>query len=177
MYNDEFETAGEFQDVGFSLKKIKKALKKIAGKGGKKKVKKPELLDIPQGGTLQRLPLGFPTVTFNGSNPETEVVVVRPQKPFMPRKLIVNSVTNSTDGNRYQVTITSFRIGTEDMLAGSGAIPIETFKSDSVDALMLTKTALPGHEIAIRYELSPAIITNSGDSVIVSAALIGDAVG
>lgn len=171
MYDSDLE--GDYQDVGFSLKKIKKALKKIGG-GKKKKVKKPALITSDdKGGTQQRLPLGFPVVQFSATNPETETVTVNPQKPFMPRRLIISSVTNGT-GN-YQVTVSSFRVGTEDMLAGSGSVPVEAFSAGAFDTMLMTRAARPGVEIALRYEVTPAV--SGTDTVTVSAVLIGDAVG
>lgn len=162
----------QYSDVGFSLKSIKKSLNKLRGKKSKK-VTKPKLLTSDaQGGTAQRLPLGFPQVVFTNGGATTFTVTVNPQKPFMPRRLIASAVLNGVAPR--QVVLSAFVIGTEDMLAGAGVIPIEAFASDATDMILMTRAARPGLLISLRWDinLTPAV----GETVTVSSVLIGDAV-
>jgi hypothetical protein len=163
----------QYSDVGFSLKSIKKSLKKLGGGGKKKKVTKPQLLTSDaQGGTAQRLPLGFPQIVFVNGGVTTQTVTVNPQKPFMPRRLICNAVLNGVSPR--QVVLSAFTIGTEDMLAGAGVIPVEAFASDATDMILMTRAARPGLLISLRFDINatPAAL----ETVTVSSVLIGDAV-
>jgi hypothetical protein len=169
----------EYQDIGFSLKSISKSMKKLKNKitgGGKKKVQKPDLLSDPVGpGTAQRIPLGFPVVTFSAGSPTTFTSIVNPQKPFMPRRLIINDIKTGVSAVG-QTLLSAFVIATEDMLAGAGPIPVEAFASNATDMVLMTRAARPGINIALRFDWIAAVPLAGVDTVTVSAVLIGDAV-
>lgn len=161
-------------EVGFSLKSIKNSIKKLAGKKGKKKVSKPKLITSDaQGGVQQRIPLGFPQLTFSGTSATSQTATVNPQKPFMPRRLIVNAV--ATAGAVGQISLASFIIATEDMLAGAGPIPVQAFAANATDMTLMTRSARPGINITLRFEWVGTFAAPA-DNVVVSSVLIGDAV-
>lgn len=164
-------------EIGFSLKSLKKSLGKLKG-GKKKKVKKPSLITSDaQGGISQRVPIGLPVVQFVFGGATVLRTTVNPQKPFMARRLIIDEARFSAAPPLPAsiVTLTSFRIGTDEMLAGMGAIPIAAFTADATDMVLMTRAARPGLEIGLTFELATPLLV-AGDIITVSSVLIGDAV-
>lgn len=169
--------SGEYVEVG----SLKSWLKKKMGKGKNKpkaKVTKPALLTTDAaGGVQQRLPLGMPVVTFVNLGPTVLRSTVNPQKPFMARRLIIDEARAGLLGvlPTAMVLLTGFRIGTDEMFAGQGAIPIIAFANNSTGMTLMTRAARPGLEISLTFELAGAPLI-AGETITVAAVLMGDAV-
>lgn len=99
------------------------------------------------------------------------VLTARPQVPWRGSKLII-SIAGVNSGN-YAVLVQPL-IGNKPVLAGAAAIDARSFPATGIDNNLISDSASPGIDVTLNVTIQPAL--GAGDSVIVTATWIGDAV-
>ena len=151
----------------------------------------PSLLNrVPgvSGPALAKLPLGFPTASFHAVTSGTGFawapgsstvagtsaqVQTRPQVPVVPKRLVVNFVSNIA---AVMVKITNVRVGTKSILASADGIDASTFSPGAFGVELTAESAQPGIDITIDYTLLGAAPTGTNDFVHINATFIADSI-
>jgi hypothetical protein len=118
-----------------------------------------------------RLPLGFGALSLTVLGSTAGVLTARPQVPWRGSKLII-SIAGVNSGN-YAVLVQPL-IGNKPVLAGAAAIDARSFPATGIDNNLISDSASPGIDVTLNITIQPAL--GAGDSVIVTATWIGDAV-
>jgi hypothetical protein len=125
-----------------------------------------------QGGRLNsRQPLGFPTITFDNASLLNYDATSRPQRMVKPVRLVVNAAR--TAGAPEAVTITSIKVGADEMLPTGDPIPIEAFTADAVDTKLILAEARPGYDVTISFQCAANPV--AGESIVVNSVMFCDA--
>ena len=117
--------------------------------------------------------LGLGAFTFVNGGVTSNQFTVSPQRPFKGYRLVAD-VRRSAAATAELLTITSFNVGADNQLVGSGALPLEAFQGDAVDVGLALDPATPGINIDITVNISAA--PAAGETVSVSLMLIGDTI-
>ena len=118
-----------------------------------------------------RLPLGFGNLALTALNSTGGALTARPQVPWRGSKLII-SIAGVNAGN-YAVLVQPL-IGNRPVLAGAAAIDARSFPATGIDNNLISDSASPGIDVTLNITISPAL--GAGDTVLVTATWIGDAV-
>jgi hypothetical protein len=118
-----------------------------------------------------RLPLGFGSRALTVLGSTAGSLTARPQVPWRGSKLII-SIAGVNSGN-YAVLVQPL-IGNRPVLAGAAAIDARSFPATGIDNNLISDSASPGIDVTLNVTISPAL--GAGDTVLVTATWIGDAV-
>lgn len=115
----------------------------------------------------------FPAGVFTAAV-TTLLLQAQPQREFQPRRLVIDlgRVGATATG---LVTVTQFTVGADPQFVNTGAIPASMFQATAVGILLKPAAARPGVTISLGLSIAPA--PGAGDTVTVSAAAVGPAVG
>lgn len=115
----------------------------------------------------------FPAGTFTAAV-TTLLLQAQPQREFQPRRLVIDlgRVGASATG---LVTVTQFTVGADPQFVNTGAIPASMFQATAVGILLKPAAARPGVTISLGLAVAPA--PAGADTIAVSAAAVGPAVG
>ena len=115
----------------------------------------------------------FPAGTFT-SAVTTLLLQAQPQREFQPRRLVIDlgRVGATATG---LVTVTQFTVGADPQFVNTGAIPASMFQATAVGIMLKPAAARPGVTVSLGLSVAPA--PGVGDSIVVSAAAVGPAVG
>ena len=133
----------------------------------------PAIPGVPKAGA-RNFPLGFGTATFINGGVTQFNLVANPQRPFKGARLVID-VRRSALALAELVTVTSLNIGQNNQLVSSAALPAEAFRPDGFDTVLSLDPATPGIDITLGIAISAA--PAAGESVAVSAMIIGDTIG
>jgi len=127
-------------------------------------------------GQNNRIVQGFPIQQWTDASVSASATVkARPQQALRPERLVV-AVALSTGMAGTSVTISSIKIGKEEMLPSSDPIAVEAFANNAVGSALLLDPATYGYEISIVYNTSALPAAASGDTVTVTTAIFAEAV-
>jgi hypothetical protein len=104
------------------------------------------------------LPLGSTTIAAGA----TEIVTVRPQRPFRVERL---TLTASAPG----ALLVDFRVGATPQFVSAGAVPVEVFGPTATDNVLHGDTASVGMDITI------VIVNPTAAPIDVAGAIVGTA--
>lgn len=124
-----------------------------------------------QAPAVGRLPLGFGSLSLTAGGATGGALTARPQVPWRGSKLIV-SIAGVNSGN-YAVLMQPL-IGNKPVLAGAAAIDARSFPATGIDNNLISDSANAGIDVTLNITISPAL--SAGDTVLVTATWIGDAV-
>lgn len=141
----------------------------------------PGLPGMPgqQGGMIRaiqagnRIPLGFQVIHFENGAPIVVTQESSPQRPVSPKRIVCSITREDCDEI---VTITSIRVGADEILPSGDPLPAEMFSPSVQDGGLSLLTAAVGNTISITVacENEPAI----GDhNIWVSIGMFCDVVG
>ena len=133
----------------------------------------PAIPGVPTAGA-RNFPLGFGTATFINGGQTQFNLVANPQRPFKGARLVID-VRRSAAALAELVTVTSLNIGQNNQLVSSAALPAEAFRPDGFDTVLSLDPATPGIAITLGIAISAA--PGVGETVAVSAMIIGDTIG
>lgn len=133
----------------------------------------PAIPGVPKAGA-RNFPLGFGTATFVNGGPTAFDLVANPQRPFKGARLVID-VRRSAAALAELVTVTSLNIGQNNQLVSSAALPAEAFRPDGFDTVLSLDPATPGIAITLGIAISAA--PAAGETVAISAMIIGDTIG
>jgi len=127
-------------------------------------------------GQNNRIVQGFPIQQWTDASVSASATVkARPQQALRPERLVV-AVALSTGMAGTSVTISSIKIGKDEMLPSSDPIAVEAFANNAVGSALLLDPATYGYEITIVYNTSALPAAASGDTVTVTTAMFAEAV-
>lgn len=113
--------------------------------------------DLPAAsGRVLRQFFGLPVTTFVNAGATTIRQTDRPQRSFQMDRVVISRFNVGAASPNLVVTITRWKIGAEDMLAGNGPIPIEMFAAAATSARFNGYTAKAGIDVSIDYTISAA---------------------
>jgi len=133
----------------------------------------PAIPGVPLAGA-RNFPLGFGSITFLPGGLTQFNLVANPQRPFKGARLVID-VRRSAGAVAELVTVTSLNIGQNNQLVSSAALPAEAFRPDGFDTVLSLDPATPGIDITLGLAISAS--PGAGESVAVSAMIIGDTIG
>jgi len=133
----------------------------------------PAIPGVPKAGA-RNFPLGFGSFTFVNGGVTSANLVANPQRPFKGARLVID-VRRSALALAELVTVTSLNIGQNNQLVSSAALPAEAFRPDGFDTVLSLDPATPGIDITLGIAISAAPAV--GESVAISAMIIGDTIG
>lgn len=122
----------------------------------------------------RNFPLGFGSFTFVNAGVTSAVLTANPQRPFKGARLVIQQ-RRSVAALAELVTVTSLNIGQNNQLVSAAALPAEAFAANSFDTVLSLDPATPGIAISLGLAISAAPAV--GETVTVSALLIGDTIG
>lgn len=123
---------------------------------------------------LRLQPMGFPVTTFTATSGTALSAVQRPQRPFKPKRLVVDIARNGTTATGL-VSVAGLFIGTNNQFVSLGAIGAGAFAPGAYDTNMELCASTTALDITVQYALSNA--PTMTDTVVVGTTLIGEAVG
>lgn len=124
-------------------------------------------------GRLLRQFLGFPVFSFTATSGTSIRQITRPQRSIALDRIIADVARSGTTATGL-VTVTQFKIGAEDMLAGNDALPIGMFAANVTSGKFAGYTAKGGIDVSMTLNITAAPTTT--DRVDVSVGGFGDAV-
>lgn len=133
----------------------------------------PAIPGVPQAGA-RNFPLGFGSETFINAGPTAFDLVANPQRPFKGARLVID-VRRSAGALAELITVTSLNIGQNNQLVSSAALPAEAFRPDGFDTVLSLDPATPG--IAITLGIAISASPGVGETIAISAMIIGDTIG
>lgn len=133
----------------------------------------PKVPGVPAPGA-RNFPLGFGSFTFVNAGVTSAVLTANPQRPFKGARLVID-VKRSAGATAELVTVTSLNIGQNNQLVSSSPLPAEAFLPSSFQTMLSLDPATPGIDITLGLAISAA--PGVGETVAVSAMLIGDTIG
>lgn len=133
----------------------------------------PAIPGVPKAGA-RNFPLGFGSATFVNAGQTAFSLTANPQRPFKGARLVID-VRRSAGALAELVTVTSLNIGQNNQLVSSAALPAEAFRPDGFDTVLSLDPATPGITITLGLAISAA--PGVGETVAVSAMIIGDTIG
>jgi len=133
----------------------------------------PKIPGVPAPGA-RNFPLGFGSFTFVNAGVTVATLTANPQRPFKGARLVVD-VKRSAGAVAELVTITALNIGQNNQLVSAAALPAEAFLPGSFQTMLSLDPATPGIDITLQMAISAA--PGVGETVAVSAMLIGDTIG
>lgn len=115
----------------------------------------------------------FPNGTFL---PATTALLLQaqPQREFQPRRLIID-LGRIGAGATGLVQVTQFTVGADPQFVNTGSIPAAMFQATAVGIALKPAAARPGVTISLGLTVAPA--PGAGESIVVSAAAVGPAIG
>lgn len=164
----------EIGDVGFPFRRRRGGRK---ARGGNARVPMRRL--IPQipgspGNMLALEPLGLTAVAFTSTSGTLLAMTARPQKPFKPRRLIID-LTRTGASATGLITVSRIDIGVTNCLVQNNPIAVSMFQSVAVDANIAFPPASQGVDIVVQLNISAAPTTT--DRVDVGGGFLGETVG
>ena len=133
----------------------------------------PQIPGVPAAGA-RNFPLGFGSFTFVNGGVTSAILTASPQRPFKGARLVVD-VKRSAGAVAELLTITSLTVGQNNQLVSAAQLPAEAFLPGSFQTMLSLDPATPGIDITLALALSAA--PGVGETVSVSAMLIGDTIG
>lgn len=98
----------------------------------------------------------------------------QPQRAFQPRRLVVDlGRVGATSTGLVQVT--QFTVGADPQFVATGSIPVTMFQATAVGIMLKPAAARPGITITLSLSLTGAL--TAPDTITVSAAAVGPAIG
>jgi hypothetical protein len=123
---------------------------------------------------LRQYPLGFGVFTFTAASGTATTVTATPQRPFKGRRLVIDIARTGATATGL-VSITSLLVGQNNQLVSAQALPAAAFGPTSFGVDLDLDPATPG--ILLVLALSISVAPGGADTVAVSPAIIGDAIG
>lgn len=133
----------------------------------------PKVPGVPKMGARE-FPLGFGTFTFVNAGATVATLTAQPQRPFKGARLVI-VVSRSAGATAEAVTITQLNVGQNNQLASAAQLPAEAFAPGAQDVVLNLDPATPGIDITLGLAVSAA--PGVGESIAVTAMLIGNAIG
>jgi hypothetical protein len=133
----------------------------------------PSTPGVPNNG-LREQPLGLGAVAFTNASGTILTLQASPQRPFKGRRLVLD-ITRTGAGATGLVTVTRLDVGSDNQLAGSGALSSSAFGATAVDVPLDLAPATPG--ILITVQLAVSVAPGAGERIDVSGTLFGMTIG
>jgi len=113
--------------------------------------------DLPSAsGRVLRQFFGLDVATFVNGGVTTIRRTDRPQRSIQLDRVVLSRFNVGAASPGLVVTVTRFKIGSEDMLAGNGALPIEMFAQNVTGGRFQGYTAKAGIDVSIDYTINAA---------------------
>lgn len=123
---------------------------------------------------LRLQPMGFPILRFNATSGTALSTVQRPQRPFKPKRLVVDIARTGATATGL-ISVTGLFIGTNNQFVSLGAIGAGSFAPTAQDTNLELCASTTALDITVQYATSVA--PGGTDTIDVATTLIGEAVG
>lgn len=133
----------------------------------------PNIPGVPAN-ARRRQPLGGGTVTFSASSGTSLTFTIRPQKPYLIRRIITSIARTGTTATGL-VSITRFAIGANDQLVQAASFPADLWSAASADVDVVFDPASVGQDIVVQATISAAPTTT--DTVVLGLGFLGETYG
>jgi hypothetical protein len=133
----------------------------------------PQIPGAPMVG-IRLQPLGFPVTSFILNSGQALSTTTRPQRPFKPKRLIVDIARTGTTSTGL-ITVTALNIGTNNQLVSSGPVGAGAFAATSFDANIELSACTTALDITVAY--ANTVVVTTTDRVDVSTTMFGESVG
>jgi hypothetical protein len=133
----------------------------------------PSIPGVPQN-ARRRQPLGGGTVSFILNSGTSLTTTIRPQKPYLIRRVITSIARTGTTATGL-VSITRFAIGANDQLVQAASFPADLWSASSADVDVVFDPASVGQDIVVQFAISAAV--TGTDSVVVGIGFLGETYG
>ena len=115
----------------------------------------------------------FPNGTFTAAVTAL-LLQAQPQREFQARRLVIDLARIGASATGL-VQVTQFTVGADPQFVNTGSIPASMFQSTAVGIALKPAAARPGVTISLGLSVAPA--PAGADTIVVSAAAVGPAVG
>lgn len=134
----------------------------------------PNIPGVPQN-ARRRQPLGGGTVTFSNTSGTSLTATIRPQKPYLIRR-VITSIARTGASSTGLVSITRFAIGANDQLVQAASFPADLWSAASADVDVVFDPASVGQDIVVQFAISAAP-TAVNETVVVGIGFLGETYG